>query len=224
MADLGPTKVRYPGVWGYGGIVGSPVTGDISSPFGPRDPFNTPAGSTPSFHTGIDIPAWKGTAIIAPVDFVVTFSGNPVDRNLDQAGGQGVFGQLSDGTGIGFWHMEGLQLDIGHRVRRGDVIGQVGTSGMSTGDHLHFMRLKGPILNSNSWYDYRQFFDPMPEFIEFVQSDSIIIEPAPELPKTLLDFIESSLLALAANPPTDMAAALRELQRRVNYLKGLLGL
>ena len=224
MAELGPTQVRRPGLWGHGGITGYPLTGDISSPFGPREPFWTAAGWTSDFHVGIDIPAMKGTPLIAPCDFIVTFSGNPVDRTTDLAGGQGVYGQLVDGTGIGFWHMEGLQLDIGHRVRRGDVIGQVGTSGMSTGDHLHFMRLVGPILNNCSWYDKSRFFNPMYDFTETIASDSIIIEPAQEVPAVLMDFIESSLIALRNNPPDDMTAALTELQRRVNYLRGLLGL
>lgn len=224
MAELGPTQVRRPGLWGHGGITGYPLTGDVSSPFGPRTPFWTTSGWTTDFHSGIDIPAMKGTPLFAPCDFIVTFSGNRVDRTLDSAGGQGMFGQLSDGSGIGFWHMEGLQLDIGHRVRRGDIIGQVGTSGMSTGDHLHFMRLRGPMANGISWYHKDLFFDPMPEFTAAIASDSIVIEPIQEQPSALVDFIESSLIALRSNPPTDMTAALLELQRRVAYLRGLLGL
>ena len=222
MAELGPTRVNRPGLWGFGGIVGAPVSGDISSPFGPRTPFMTSSGPTPDFHTGIDIPAWKGTPIVAPCDFIVTFSGNPVDRTLDLAGGQGMFGQLLDGSGIGFWHMEGLQLDIGHRVRRGDIIGQIGTSGMSTGDHLHFMRLHGPIGNGITWYDRSRFFDPMWEFTEVIASDSVAVEPPEETSDVLLNFIQNSLEALRRYPPTDMTAALTELQRRVDYLRGLL--
>lgn len=216
---LGPTKFTpNAGLWGHGRVEGYPLTGDVSSPFGPRNSISTGAGTTGSFHTGIDIVAPVGTPIYAPCPFVVSFSGK------DASGGQVVFGRCEDGTGIGFLHMEGLQLGAGHKARRGDIIGQVGMSGVTTGPHLHFMRLR-QMVDGASFFDIRLFFDPAGNFVDTIASDSILVEPEvpAEQPDMLADFIASSLKALEANPPSDWGAAMRELQRRVDYLKGLLG-
>lgn len=159
---LGPTKV-FPG----GQIAGAPFDGLVTSPFDPgRLPIMTPNGLTGWGHFAVDLMPWDGdgTAIIAPCDFEVTFSGNPVDGGLDLAGGQGMFGRINSDWGIGFWHMEGLQLDVGHQVRRGDVIGQVGNSGLSTGAHLHFMLLNTRMNAGQSWYPPTTFVNPMEYF------------------------------------------------------------
>ena len=219
---LGPTKIT-PGVWGHGRLQGYPVDGEISSPFGSRVPFWTPQGMTGDFHSGIDIVAPRGAPIFAPCDFEVTFSGVPLNENANSVSGNGIYGKLDDGTGIGFWHMEGLQLDLGHRVRRGDIIGQIGSSGMSTGPHLHFMRLTGPMPIDQMWYPRSQFTDPMLDFVEFIPSDTIVVEPViVNEAKFLTDFILSSLEALRLNPPDDWGYAMRVLSERVAYLKGLL--
>ena len=220
--ELGPTRIK-PGMWGHGALEGYPISGEVSSPFGPRVPFLTPQGMTGDFHSGLDIVAPRGTPIFAPCDFTVTFSGVPLNENANSVSGNGIYGELSDGSGIGFWHMEGLQLDLGHKVRRGDIIGQVGSSGMSTGPHLHFMRLTGPMLQDQMWFPRSQFTDPMLDFVEFIQADTIVVEPVTiDEAKFVADFVLSSLEALRLNPPDDWGYALRVLSERVEYLKELI--
>jgi murein DD-endopeptidase MepM/ murein hydrolase activator NlpD len=107
-----------------------PVKGKISSPFGMR--FH-PVVKANRFHNGIDIKAWYGTPIVAPVDGVVT-----------TAGYNGAFGRLvkiKTETGnrtLLFGHMQRIQCKVGQRVTKGQTIGTVGSSGRSTGPHLHF--------------------------------------------------------------------------------------
>lgn len=151
---LGPTEISQGGMWGYGAVNGYPVSGSVSSPFGERAPILTPNGWTSDFHSGIDIPAPLGTPIFCPAPGEVCASYN------DGAGGQTVVVRFDDGTGAMFIHMQGIQLAQGTKVRRGDIIGTIGSTGLSTGPHLHFSLLKavgdGPI-----WYDKSVFIDPM---------------------------------------------------------------
>lgn len=151
---LGPTAVGWPGIWGFGRIEGYPLSADISSPYGPRTPILTLAGWTSDFHTGIDLPAPKGTPVCAPADCTVVAS------YKDGAGGQTLVVRFEDQTGAMFIHMEGLQLGEGTTVRRGDFIGFVGTSGLSTGDHLHYSRMR-QVLDGPAWYARELFMDPL---------------------------------------------------------------
>jgi murein DD-endopeptidase MepM/ murein hydrolase activator NlpD len=107
-----------------------PVKGTISSPFGMR--FH-PVVKANRFHNGIDIKAWYGTPIVAPVDGTVT-----------TAGYNGAFGRLvkiKTETGhrtLLFGHMQRIKCKVGQKVTKGQLIGTVGSSGRSTGPHLHF--------------------------------------------------------------------------------------
>ena len=152
--ELGPTKLLAGGLWGNGEFVGAPVSGSVGSLFGPRDPIWTPNGFTSDFHTGVDIAASYGTPILCPAEGVVAAS------YKDTAGGQTVVVRFADGTGAMFIHMEGLQLPQGMSVRRGDFIGTIGTSGLSTGPHLHFSLLK-QVSDGPTWYARDAFLDPM---------------------------------------------------------------
>ena len=152
--ELGPTKLVAGGQWGMGEFQGAPVSGSVGSLFGPRDPILTPVGWTSDFHTGVDIAAPYGTPILCPAPGEVAAS------YKDGGGGQIVVVRFEDGTGALFGHMEGLQLPEGMAVRRGDFIGTVGTSGYSTGPHLHFSLLI-QVLNGPAWYAREIFRDPM---------------------------------------------------------------
>lgn len=106
-----------------------PIVGRVTSSFGERtDPF---AGSG-EFHRGIDIAAPSGTAIHATGDGVVIMAG--------WGSGYGREVVLDHGHGMTtlYAHMSALAVAPGETVTRGQVIGYVGTSGRSTGAHLHY--------------------------------------------------------------------------------------
>jgi murein DD-endopeptidase MepM/ murein hydrolase activator NlpD len=106
-----------------------PVEGQVTASFGERiDPFNGEG----AFHSGVDIGSSYGASIVAPADGTVTFS--------DLLGGYGRAIMIDHGNGIStrFGHLSGFAVTAGQSVHRGDVIGYVGSSGRSTGPHLHY--------------------------------------------------------------------------------------
>lgn len=106
-----------------------PVNGWVTSHFGSRiDPFT----ERRVFHRGLDIAARKGAPIVSPAEGVVTFAG--------QNGGFGKALMLFHGYGVStlYGHLDSVQVKEGQRVARGDVIANVGSSGRSTGAHLHY--------------------------------------------------------------------------------------
>lgn len=85
------------------------------------------------WHTGIDLPAPKGTKIIAAADGKVIFSG------WNNAYGNMVIIDHGDGLSSLYGHMSAITMKTtGQQVRAGDEVGKVGTTGYSTGNHLHF--------------------------------------------------------------------------------------
>lgn len=101
----------------------------ISSGFGMR--FHPVLGYS-RMHQGVDFAAPTGTPIYAVTDGVVSYAG--------WHGGHGNFVKLqhSGGMGTGYGHMSRIAVRSGERVRRGEVIGFVGSTGLSTGPHLHY--------------------------------------------------------------------------------------
>lgn len=101
----------------------------ISSGFGMR--FHPILGYS-RMHQGVDFAAPTGTPIYAVTDGVVSYAG--------RHGGHGNFVKLahSGGIGTGYAHMHSIAVYAGQRVRRGQVIGTVGSTGISTGPHLHY--------------------------------------------------------------------------------------
>lgn len=106
-----------------------PVAGWLSSAYGRRsDPFNGEA----AFHEGIDIVANRGTAVLATADGqVATAAYNGDYGNL-------VVLKHSFGLETRYGHLLRLSVRSGQSVRRGDVIGHVGSTGRSTSPHLHY--------------------------------------------------------------------------------------
>jgi murein DD-endopeptidase MepM/ murein hydrolase activator NlpD len=106
-----------------------PVLGRVTSSFGEReDPFNGEG----AFHAGIDIATGYGTPIHAPADGVV-----------DRAGPASGYGRViilahAGGLSTVFGHLSGFAVTTGQAVKRGEVIGYVGSAGRSTGPHLHY--------------------------------------------------------------------------------------
>lgn len=107
-----------------------PVSGRFSSGFGiRRDPFT---GGI-EFHKGIDISAPKGTPIIATADGVV-------EKATWNSGGYGNHVVINHGNGIKtlYAHMSKVLVRKGQKVRRGQVIGLVGSTGKSVAPHVHY--------------------------------------------------------------------------------------
>jgi len=111
------------------GFMGMPVAGRITSTFGMR---MHPLLGFMRMHKGMDIGASYGAPIYAVLDGVVQTAG--------RAGGYGNFIKLAHPGGIasGYGHMSKFAVRAGQRVSRGQVIGYVGSTGMSTGPHLHW--------------------------------------------------------------------------------------
>ena len=87
-------------------------------------------------HTGIDLAARVGTPIYATGDGVVRTAG----RNPDGYSGYGVVVVIDHGFGFQtlYAHMNSTKVKSGQKVKRGEQVGVVGSSGMSTGSHLHY--------------------------------------------------------------------------------------
>ena len=108
---------------------GYPINGKITSPFGKRE---NPFSRMPSFHSGIDISASPGTCIQATADGVVSFSGWTLNSGYVVA--------LEHGLGFStiYAHNKKNAVSVGQKVKRGDTIGYVGSTGQSTGPHVHY--------------------------------------------------------------------------------------
>lgn len=106
-----------------------PLHGRITSYFGRR---NLGLG-TSSFHRGLDIAAPRGTPIVAARSGTVTFAGW-------SSQGYGYMVKIRHFGGEETWyaHQSEIFVEVGDAVRQGDVIGRVGSTGISTGPHLHF--------------------------------------------------------------------------------------
>lgn len=92
------------------------------------DPFGRGSG----FHTGLDIAAPMGTQIVSAEDGVVVHVG--------WSGGYGnlVKVQHDNGSLTYYGHLSGFNCSVGQRVKRGQLIAYMGSTGYSTGPHLHF--------------------------------------------------------------------------------------
>ena len=118
-----------------------PVTGRITSPFGPRTSFGGE-----DFHRGLDIAVPLGTPIAAAAGGQVIWSGEKASY--------GNLIQIDHGNG--YWtlygHSQYMSVTQGQHVNKGDVLGIVGSTGYSTGDHLHFeVRLNGVAQNPSNY-------------------------------------------------------------------------
>lgn len=120
-----------------------PTSGRVTSGFGNRI---HPVTRRKSFHSGIDIANSRGTSILASRNGQVTFTGT-----------KGTYGNLiivNHGNGIetAYAHLSSINVRVGQSVTQGDVIGKMGTTGRSTGSHLHFeIRIGGSAVNPSQY-------------------------------------------------------------------------
>ncbi|AUW57214.1 hypothetical protein C1T17_03020 [Sphingobium sp. SCG-1] len=124
------------------GVLSQPVSGRITSGYGMR---RHPILRFTRMHAGIDFAAPYGSPVYAATDGIVEYAG--------RHGGHGNYVKLRHGGGIatGYAHMSRIAATPGQQVRRGQVIGYVGSSGLSTGPHLHYeLYRNGQTVNPSS--------------------------------------------------------------------------
>lgn len=119
----------------------------LSSSYGyRRDPFNGHA----AFHAGLDFPGRYGQSINAAAGGTISFVG--------QRHGYGKVVEITHGNGLltRYAHLSGFTAKVGQNVARGDTIGRMGSTGRSTGTHLHFeVRLNDRPINPRRFLDAR---------------------------------------------------------------------
>ncbi|MFN3428474.1 MAG: peptidoglycan DD-metalloendopeptidase family protein [Candidatus Sericytochromatia bacterium] len=111
------------------GKLSLPVHGRFSSPYGMR---KHPVTGQHKLHTGLDIAAATGTPVKVPRSGTVTFAG--------WSGGYGNYVVIDHGNGLqtAYAHLSAINVRKGQSVSAGSQLGKVGSTGMSTGPHLHF--------------------------------------------------------------------------------------
>ncbi|RWD38644.1 M23 family metallopeptidase [Mesorhizobium sp.] len=162
----------------------TPVNGVMTSTFGPR---KHPILGTVRIHKGVDWAAPLGTPIAAAFDGEVVFQGD--------GGGYGNLVKISHGNGreTRYAHMQKFAVKggVGAKVKAGDIIGYIGTTGLSTGPHLHF-----------ELYRNGEAIDPLGTVTAIATDDSAV--------ETLTDRIvqvESGGSARAKNPLSSATGA-----------------
>ncbi len=124
-----------------------PVIGPVTSGYGMRV---HPIFHTYTFHSGIDISVPVGTPVRAPADGVAMYVG--------WIAGFGKVLILDHGGGLStvYAHLSSVVVKVGQRVKTGQIIAYTGTSGLSTGPHLHFeVRVNGKPVNPLRWLKRR---------------------------------------------------------------------
>lgn len=131
LAKAGRVLAALPSRW--------PLRGSVNSDFGRRP---SPWTGAPEFHSGIDIGADRGTPVKAPAPGAVVFTG--------PQGDYGTTVILEHGNDIRtlYAHLQKVQVTRGQRVERGQVIAFSGSTGKSSGPHLHYeILVKGQAVN-----------------------------------------------------------------------------
>jgi murein DD-endopeptidase MepM/ murein hydrolase activator NlpD len=135
MRKAGRVLAALPSRW--------PVRGAVNSEFGRRA---SPWGGAQEFHSGIDISADRGTPIKAPAPGTVVFAGTQTDY------GKTVVLEHPNEIRTIYAHLGKIQVTVGQRVERGQVIGLTGNTGRSSGPHLHYeILVKGQPVNPRGY-------------------------------------------------------------------------
>ncbi len=135
IAEKNAIIASTPSIW--------PCEGEVSSRFGPR---RSPLGGGEDFHPGIDIANNYGTLVHATADGVVVFAG--------WYSGYGNLVQIDHGRGIVsfYGHNQSLLVQVGQTVKKGEAISKMGSTGLSTGPHVHYeIRVNGTAVNPASF-------------------------------------------------------------------------
>ena len=139
--EVGSNAANLPTIWAH--------MGKINNEFGfRRNPFG---GRTYEFHGGMDIDGERGDMVIAPASGVVSEAG--------WKGGYGNMIEIDHGNGLKtrYGHLSRIEVESGSQISRGQLIGLVGSTGRSTGPHLHYeLRVNDRPINP------RYFLPPEP--------------------------------------------------------------
>ncbi len=132
--------------------------GKINNEFGfRRNPFG---GRSYEFHAGMDVGGDYGDGVVAPANGIVI--------NADWQGGYGNMIEIDHGNGLTtrYGHLSRIGVNVGDVVQRGQFIGLIGSTGRSTGPHLHFeLRLNDKSINP------RRFLPPEPAEIRALNAE-----------------------------------------------------
>jgi len=112
------------------GLLVQPIQGEITTQFGQARSYN--GGPVSGHHSGVDIAAPAGTPVPVAAPGQVAFAGPLAER--------GNFVAVAHGLGMytGYAHLSAIRVSLGDALSTGDNIGLVGTTGLSTGPHLHW--------------------------------------------------------------------------------------
>lgn len=119
---------------GLHGLSAAPVRGHLTDAFGPRsDPFTGELRD----HAGIDVGAPRGSPVGA--------AGGGIVRRAEETAGYGMMVVIDHGDGLEtrYAHLDRIDVAVGTEVRAGEQLGAVGSTGRSTGPHLHFEVRRG---------------------------------------------------------------------------------
>ena len=129
----------------WDGVFQVPLTTTlVSAGYGGRRSYN--GGPIEIYHTGIDYAAAEGTSVLAPADGVVVFS-----DTLELRGGVLI---IDHGLGVmtGYYHLLERLVEPGQTVTAGQPIGRVGSTGLSSGPHLHWdLRVMNVTVDPAQW-------------------------------------------------------------------------
>ncbi len=123
--------------------VGKPLKGRINSSYGYRkDPYR----SRLAFHSGIDLDAYHGQSVLVTADGTVTEAG------WKSSYGKAVVVRHKDNFKTLYGHLSAIKVKEGQKVKAGQVIGKAGSTGRSTGTHLHYEIIKdGKTINPKKY-------------------------------------------------------------------------
>jgi murein DD-endopeptidase MepM/ murein hydrolase activator NlpD len=128
------------------GVFGYPLAGGLTTTAGFGQRRSYAGGPVSSYHAGQDLDAETGAPVYAPA------AGTVVLAETLQVRGNAII--LDHGLGVftGFWHLSEIDVTVGQSVARGDLLGRVGNTGLSTGSHLHWeMQVHGIPVDALQW-------------------------------------------------------------------------
>lgn len=130
QAEVSAARTRDEDRNDFAGAFAWPLRGRISGVYGSQRVYN---GTPKSPHSGLDVAAANGTPIHAPAGGVISFA----RPDLYLTGGT-VLIDHGHGLSSNFLHLSRIDVQVGDRVKRGQVIGLVGATGRATGPHMHW--------------------------------------------------------------------------------------
>lgn len=141
--------------------------GNINQPFGNPNPIYTSQGL--KGHNGIDFAARHGQSVYAAHD-------GTCYPGIDDHGGNGVTLTHLEGWQTIYWHLiqDDAVVHTGQKVKAGDLLGYADSTGVSTGDHLHFGLALVGTPNNNGYHGYS---DPTPYFNGKFAEDISVLPP-----------------------------------------------